>query len=254
MSLQTRLLIAEDDPVSRSFLEQALAPAHAVESVADGAAALQVARQRRFDLLLFDLNLPSLSGIALLSTLRGDPAAASADSPALALTADADPQTTDALRAAGFAAVLGKPVAVATLRQAVVQVLAGTPGALHAGGLPATTAAPAGARAPDWDDAQALRAANHDRTIVAALRALLLQELPAHRERIEIALAEQRDDAVRGELHRLRAAAGFCGAARLADAVDQLGHAVTAGAPPAIALRQLVAAIEALQLSRCEPR
>jgi two-component system cell cycle response regulator CpdR len=61
-----RILLAEDDDQLRIFLARGLARAgHVVESVGDGAAALSLAQQNNFDLLLADVVMPNLDGIAL---------------------------------------------------------------------------------------------------------------------------------------------------------------------------------------------
>src|SRR5690606_4279866 len=105
------LLLAEDDPVSRSFLHAVLSTGHRVDAVADGTAALRQAREHAYALLLLDVNLPGLRGPEVLQQLRAAPAdAASARATTLALTADDDPATRITLLGQGFAAVLGKPI------------------------------------------------------------------------------------------------------------------------------------------------
>lgn len=218
-----RLLLAEDDPVSRAFLHEALAGAGYRLLVADdGGAALALARREPCDGLLLDLNLPGLDGPELLRALRADPAAASRAAPALALTAAPDPRLDPALSAAGFRAVLGKPIAVVALRAAVAALLAGAP--VECGrGLPVS------APDSDWDESRALAAANGDAAISATLRAMLLAELPQQRARVVGALAGGDRAAAGAELHRLRASCGICGAARLAAAVDALAAALAVG-------------------------
>jgi two-component system cell cycle response regulator CpdR len=61
-----RILLAEDDDQLRVFLSRGLQRAgHLVESVGDGAAALALAKQTQFDLLLADVVMPGLDGIEL---------------------------------------------------------------------------------------------------------------------------------------------------------------------------------------------
>jgi two-component system cell cycle response regulator CpdR len=61
-----RILLAEDDDQLRIFLARGLERAgYAVESVGDGAAALALAQERDFDLLLADVVMPGLDGIEL---------------------------------------------------------------------------------------------------------------------------------------------------------------------------------------------
>ena len=61
-----RILLAEDDDHLRLFLTRGLQRAgHAVDSVGDGLAALALARDTDFDLLLADVVMPGLDGIEL---------------------------------------------------------------------------------------------------------------------------------------------------------------------------------------------
>ena len=61
-----RILLAEDDDQLRVFLSRGLHRAgHIVESVGDGTAALALAQNRNFDLLLADVVMPGLDGIEL---------------------------------------------------------------------------------------------------------------------------------------------------------------------------------------------
>lgn len=61
-----RILIAEDDPAVTAFVERALRHAgHDVVGVADGLAALAALQRGSFDVLLSDIVMPGLDGIAL---------------------------------------------------------------------------------------------------------------------------------------------------------------------------------------------
>ncbi|HXZ01714.1 MAG TPA: response regulator [Stellaceae bacterium] len=61
-----RILVAEDDQAVSSFLTRALQHGgHQVMAVPDGSAALGALAGERFDLLLTDIVMPNLDGIAL---------------------------------------------------------------------------------------------------------------------------------------------------------------------------------------------
>ena len=60
------ILVADDEPSVRQFVERALNYAgYAVTAVGDGNAALQAIGKRSYDLLLTDIVMPDLDGIAL---------------------------------------------------------------------------------------------------------------------------------------------------------------------------------------------
>lgn len=69
-----RVLVAEDSLTSRLLLKHILEGAGCeVETAADGLAALSLLRQRRFDALVSDIEMPQLDGLALTARVRADP-------------------------------------------------------------------------------------------------------------------------------------------------------------------------------------
>lgn len=217
--MEPRILLVEDDPTSRAFLVAAAAAlpstVDAVATLADAVAAVAAAR---YDLLLVDAHLPDGNGAGLLRTLR----AGGDTTPALAHTAARELATRDALLAAGFVAVLVKPLATAALHAALRA-------ALGRGAYRIADAADATAAAisndddvPTWDDAAALRALNGQLAHVLALRGLFRDELPGARDAVALAQADGNGATLAATLHRLQASCGFVGAARLGRAVDAL--------------------------------
>ena len=119
-----RILVAEDDEPVRALVARALLEnGHDVMTVPDGAAALDmlIQEQGRFDLLLADIKMPVMDGIALaLATARDYP-----DVTILLMTGYADQRE----RAHGLEAlihdVIVKPLSVEGIRAAVDKALAG---------------------------------------------------------------------------------------------------------------------------------
>jgi len=119
----SRILIAEDEEALRAMCARALATdGHHVETAGDGSEALEILiRERgRFDLLLTDVRMPIMDGIALsLAAARDFP-----EVTILLMTGYADQRE----RAHGLDAlvhdVIAKPFSVAELRGTVSEALA----------------------------------------------------------------------------------------------------------------------------------
>ena len=117
------VLHVEDDASQQSLVRIALEQAGTclVQSASDGFEALAMARARQPQLLLLDLHLPGMDGVATLRSLRGIEGLR--DVPAIFLTA-AGPERLDAeMQALGVREVLGKPFSPRRLAQTVALVL-----------------------------------------------------------------------------------------------------------------------------------
>ncbi|WP_437535637.1 ATP-binding protein [Sorangium sp. So ce726] len=68
-----RILVADDNADMREYLVHLLTPRWSVEAASDGRAALEAALARPPDLVVSDVMMPELDGVALLRELRADP-------------------------------------------------------------------------------------------------------------------------------------------------------------------------------------
>jgi len=210
--MKPRILLVEDDAVSRAFLTVAAEGLAAHVEAVDSCAAARASEQRiACDLWLIDANLPDGSGAALLGELRHS----AASTPALAHTASRDPADHATLLAAGFAEVLVKPLPMVAFQTAICRALGFD--------LAVTDGQPRlCAKLPHWDDAAALSALKGEQSHVIALRRLFLDELADQCHALEDALASGDAPAAGRVLHMLRASCGFVGAARLGEAARVL--------------------------------
>ena len=203
---QFRVLLAEDDAVSRAFLCEAIR-ACGGEPVAcvDGPSAFAQARTGGWELLILDHRLPGMDGDAVLAALRTDPVVGANLAPAIATTAEPD-ETRAKLLDAGFVEVLPKPLSLEQLQAALNR---------H------------GCRSGPLDDEVALRACGSPSAVERLRRLFAEEELP----RVQDELDRHGDEhtTLRGTLHRLRASCGFCGATELARASEALHSALATG-------------------------
>jgi len=220
--MNPRILLVEDDPTSRAFLQAATEALPAcVDVAATMADAITLATGHAHALWLFDAHLPDGSGSALLARLREHGLA----TPAIAHTASHERAAHDALLAAGFDATIAKPLPGDSWREALRAVLGDAAGAPTPGDRDTGEPGIVDASIPTWDEAAALSALAGNPDNVAALRRLFLDELPMVRDALTGAAERGDVDAMRADLHRLRASCGFVGAARLDAAASMLREA-----------------------------
>ncbi|GAA4909421.1 LuxR family two component transcriptional regulator [Stackebrandtia albiflava] len=120
------VLIADDDPLARAGLGMILGGHPGVTVVAeaaDGEAAVTTARRCRPDVVLMDIRMPRMDGLAATETLRADP---SPPEILVLTTFDADAHVLRALRA-GAAGFLLKDTPPVELVEAVRRVADGRP-------------------------------------------------------------------------------------------------------------------------------
>ena len=114
--------MADDKATSRELIRTVLESiGHAVSEAGDGREAVRVALETLPDLVLLDLQMPSLDGFGVLRELRGDPRFAAL--PIVAVTANAMQGDREKALAAGFTSYLSKPVPLAALRSEVTRLL-----------------------------------------------------------------------------------------------------------------------------------
>ncbi|GAA4027816.1 ATP-binding protein [Actimicrobium antarcticum] len=122
---QRTVLCVEDNPSNLALIEQLIArrPDLRLLSASHGNLGIEFARSHQPDVILMDINLPGISGLAALHILRADPLTATI--PVIALSANAIPGEIEKALAAGFFRYLAKPLRVnefmATLDLALLQ-------------------------------------------------------------------------------------------------------------------------------------
>ncbi|GAB2854025.1 PAS domain-containing sensor histidine kinase [Hymenobacter ruber] len=105
-----RVLMVEDNEINRAVAQMTLAPWGVVlEEAVDGAAGLACLKAKTYDIVLMDIQMPGLSGVDVTRHLRQLPDARRANTPVIALTANAFRSDVEQYLAAGMNDYLAKP-------------------------------------------------------------------------------------------------------------------------------------------------
>jgi len=117
------VLIVEDNPANMKLTSLLLCNAgHMVLCAVDAEIGLTLARDDQPDLILMDLQLPGMDGLAATALLKQDPATAAI--PVIAVTAMAMKEDREKSKAAGCDAYIAKPVRYKELYAAIDTLLA----------------------------------------------------------------------------------------------------------------------------------
>lgn len=116
-----RVLVAEDNPFARAVLKTVLTElGHRADFAGSGEAVIAAAAQGRHDLILMDVTLPGMDGLAATRAIRA--AGNGARVPIIGVSGRAEARDVEAAHAAGMNAFLAKPVSPAVLAETLADI------------------------------------------------------------------------------------------------------------------------------------
>ncbi|APR83485.1 Response regulator of zinc sigma-54-dependent two-component system [Minicystis rosea] len=117
---KSRILVVDDEPSARSGMQKLLEQeGYDVDAAADGPSALVIAAERAPDVVITDLKMPKMDGVALLGKLREQ----DGDLPVIVVTAFGDVGSAVRAMRAGAADYLTKPVDFEALTVSIERAL-----------------------------------------------------------------------------------------------------------------------------------
>ncbi len=118
------ILLVEDHPVNQSLMKAFVSKlGHQLEIADDGVDAVKVVRDRTFDLILMDIQMPRMDGVMTTKVIRSLETDA-ANVPIIAVTAHAMAGQREHYLSAGMNGYVSKPVQLVTLQEEIERVMA----------------------------------------------------------------------------------------------------------------------------------
>jgi CheY-like chemotaxis protein len=214
-----RILLAEDNPINQMVAMRMLEKrGHTVVVVANGRAALAALAQHAFDLVLMDVQMPEMDGLATVAAIRAQERQTGGHLPIIAMTAHALKSDQERCFAAGMDAYLAKPISADELYAAIEHWGSGVMDSIP----PATE--------PPIDLATMRRIVEGDQALLCELGEIFLQEYPGQLAGLRHAIACADAHQLECTAHSLKGALGTIGATTartLAYELEIMGHAAS---------------------------
>jgi signal transduction histidine kinase/DNA-binding NarL/FixJ family response regulator len=222
-----RILVAEDNALNQEVARGLLSrQGHTVEIVADGREAVEAVRTKQYDVVLMDVHMPELDGLAATREIRRLPGDRGR-TPIIALSASVLPGETQQCVAAGMDAHLAKPIDPTALAEALARH-AGSP--LH----PSFAAGSSAGRVLDEDHLRRLLDALGPARVAALIDGLPEDARP-HREQLAAASAHNDLDGMGNAAHALKGIAANLGMLSLSERSGAIEQACSEGRADAAA-------------------
>ena len=200
--LHPELLLAEDNPVNKMLLNSLLSENAIVTAVDDGQMAVTACEERKFNIILLDLQMPKLNGLEAARIIR-QKSVLNKHSPIVLISANCNDLSTADLKKAGVDFCLQKPI---DEKQLLIQILRIADKAKHA--------------AIDWQ--LCVQKVSGNQALAEEFLAKFIEELQKNREEF-LHLMHEKDLKGLGETaHKLHGACCFCGVPLLQKKVMQL--------------------------------
>ena len=252
------ILLAEDNSVNQALARALLEKqGHHVEIVGDGVHAVERLETDGIDLVLMDIQMPTLDGLTATEQIRArEVSTARGHTPIVAMTAHAMEGDRERCLEAGMDDYVSKPLRPADLFEAILRatgVASGPPPepariaatvSDHAEAVAVVDEAP-----PVFDRRSALERIGGDGDLLQELTALFLDDVPARLQALQEAIDAGDAATVRREAHGIKGAAANLSAEEtraVALELEKLGEGEQMEAAPA-AYEELAGALERLR-------
>ena len=210
-----KVLVADDNAVNRTVLAKILERAnHELTLVESGEEALDSVQRERFDIAIFDRNMPGLSGVEAVRALRVMELGGRR-LPIIVLSADVTEEARRETVDAGADLYLTKPVQATKLLEALLTLCAPTETAAARAPAEPAAAPQAAGSVLDYEQLTLLEGLGSRSDFMERLIGVFVKDSGALMDKMDAAVDAKRFGELRSLIHSLRGSAGSIGAERL---------------------------------------
>ncbi|HCH40895.1 MAG TPA: two-component sensor histidine kinase BarA, partial [Enterobacter sp.] len=202
-----------------------------VELCESGLQAVERAKEKQFDLIMMDIQMPGMDGIRACELIRQLPH--QQQTPVIAVTAHAMAGQKEKLLSAGMNDYLAKPIEEEKLHSLLLRY---KPGPTTGNWIPAPEIPPAAPEIVtnvrvnlDWQ--LALRQAAGKNDLAREMLQMLVAFLPEIRNKVEEQLVGENPEDLVGAIHKLHGSCGYSGVPRLKNLCQLLEQQLRSGTP-----------------------
>lgn len=218
------ILLAEDNPINQTLALRMLEKlGHHTHVVGHGQAAVDAWRERRYDAILMDVQMPVMGGFEATAAIRALEAGSERRTPIIAMTAHAMAGDRERCLAAGMDDYVSKPIQSAVLDAALANVL-GADGA----DSPLTGDTMDSPAAP-FDRSALIESLGGDLELYGEIVRLFLSHYPSELDALRNALAAGEAETLHRTAHSLKGAISNFSAPRATEAARTLEMALKTG-------------------------
>ncbi|WOT06130.1 two-component sensor histidine kinase BarA [Shewanella youngdeokensis] len=215
-----KVLAVDDNPANLklidTLLKELVSQVHVVDN---GDAAVQIAKQRSFDLIFMDIQMPGTDGLSATKLIRQN--SANRNTPIIAVTAHAIAEERERISASGMDGYLPKPIDEAALK-AVIKKWKNKPKFTHFD-----------QRTLNWE--LCLTQANNKPDLALDMLKMLLKSLPETVAEVNSALTRFDQPSMLTHIHKLHGASCYCGV----PTTQQLCQQIESGLKKGIAVEDI---------------
>lgn len=214
-------LIADDNPSNLKLIVNVLKDlSDGIVTVADGHDAIQKAQLQNFDLIILDLQMPDLNGIATAKEIRQQ-SKGNENTPILLLTADISDNERAELADSGINECLIKPVTRSQLKGLLKKWTDIIKANRVKNGKTLPSPKPT---MVDWE--QCIKIAGGRKRLAQEMLGILVKELPELKSQIITSFKTREYAELSQALHKMRGACSYCGVPKLSATIVEFESAV----------------------------